>query len=57
MGEYGWGDVSLVKSYDSSTGVLTAYIYLRVQTRNHANANWHGPVLTKQIPVNVYLVK
>lgn len=55
--EYGYSSVSLVKSYDASTGVLTAYIQLNVQTRNSTFGGMHSAVTTKKIPVNVYLIK
>lgn len=53
--EKGKGSVKLVKSYDSSTGKLSAYVEFIVQTDNDTGNGWDTQV-SKNIPVKVYLV-
>ena len=52
----GWGQVQLIKTYDATTGTLTAYIELQVRTMSSQNSNWHGSVNYATSPVQVYII-
>ena len=49
------GYTNLVKTYDNSTGILTAYYTIYSQVRS--NKNWGGVTYNNNQSVDVYLIK